>query len=514
MPAPIKRYIDLVHGSVLRKPDATAVMCGQDRLTFAEVHDRAGRLGAAFRSRGLAPGDRVAYLAGNELEYIELQSACLRSGFTLVPLNPRLTDPELEYMVRDCSPALLIGGRKHADAVGRIGLRCGVRHVVSTAENRVVGSYADMLDSAVPDPEADPTDGDLNALILYTSGTTGRPKGATIDRMAFSARVIGNAMEMQIGTDEVLLQNLPLFHISSFLFCAYFFRGSTCILLPAFDAEAALELMQKESVSATNGVPTIIAMLLEAPNIDSYDPSSLRLITYGGSSIDPSLLKRAMAKFSCGFQQHYGMTEAGSACMLKAEDHDPDDIDALTSAGCDAAGYELRIVDDEGRQLPNGAAGEIILRGPGLMKGYWGLPDKTSESLIDGWFHTGDVGYRDQRNFLHVVDRRDDMIITGGENVYPREVEDALRAHPARPDAAVIGLPDPKWGESVACVLSDDAPPDEELRTWLTARVARYKIPQRWFRVPELPRTATGKVLKGELRRMFGAGSRAHGTRR
>ena len=380
MPAPIKRYIDLVHSSALRRPDATAVISGQDRLTFAEVHDRAGRLGAAFRARGLAPGDRVAYLAENELQYIELQSACLRSGYTLVPLNSRLTDPELEYIIRDCGPSLLIGGRKHAEAVRRIGLRCHVHQILSTAENGVVGSYSEWLDSAVPDPEADPTDGDLNALILYTSGTTGRPKGATIDRMAFSARVIGNAMEMQIGPDEVLLQNLPLFHISSFLFCAYFFRGSRCILLPSFDPAAALELMQEESVSATNGVPTIIAMLLEAPNIDAYDPLALKLITYGGSPIEPSLLRRAMAKFSCGFQQHYGMTEAGSACMLKAEDHDPDDIDALTSAGCDAAGYELRIVDDEHRQLPNGAAGEIIVRGPGLMKGYWGLPDKTAES--------------------------------------------------------------------------------------------------------------------------------------
>jgi acyl-CoA synthetase (AMP-forming)/AMP-acid ligase II len=512
MPAPIKRYIDLVHSSALRKPDATAVMCGQDRLTFAEVHDRAGRLGAAFRARGLAPGDRVAYLAENESQYIELQSACLRSGFTLVPLNSRLTDPELEYIIRDCRPALLIGGKKHAEAVRRIGLRCGVHRLLSTAENGVVGSYAELLDSAEPEPEADPTDGDLNALILYTSGTTGRPKGATIDRMGFSARVIGNAMEMEIGPDEVLLQNLPLFHISSFLFCAYFFRGSTCILLPAFDPAAALELMQKESVTATNGVPTIIAMLLEAPNIDAYDPASLRLITYGGSSIEPSLLRRAMAKFSCGFQQHYGMTEAGSACILKAEDHDPDDIDALTSAGCDAAGYELRIVDDQGRQLPNGTAGEIIVRGPGLMTGYWGLPDKTAESLIDGWFHTGDVGYRDQRNLLHVVDRRDDMIISGGENVYPREVEAALGEHPAMPDAAVIGLPDPKWGEVVACVLRDDAPSAAELTAWLTARIAGYKIPRRWFRVQALPRNATGKVLKAELRRTFGGGNRVRGV--
>lgn len=508
MPAPIKRYIDLVHNAALRKPDATAVICGQDRLTFAEVHDRAGCLGAAFRARGLVPGDRVAYLAGNELQYIELQSACLRSGFTLVPLNSRLTDPELEYIINDCRPALLIGGRNHAEAVRRVGLRCGVRWIVSTAENDVVDSYSQLLESALPEPEADPTAGDLNALILYTSGTTGRPKGATIDRMAFSSRVIGNAMELQIGPDEVLLQNLPLFHISSFLFCAYFFRGSTCILLPAFDSATALELMQKESVSATNGVPTIIAMLLEAPNIDAYDPSSLRLITYGGSPIDPSLLRRAMARFSCGFQQHYGMTEAGSACMLKAEDHDPDDLEALTSAGCDAAGYELRIVDDEGRQLPKGVAGEIILRGPGLMTGYWGLPDKTAESLIDGWFHTGDVGYRDQRNFLHVVDRRDDMIVSGGENVYPREVEAALGEHPADPDAAVIGLPDPKWGQVVVCVLRDGAPPDAELKSWLTGRIAGYKIPQRWFRMPELPRNATGKVLKGELRRTFGGANR------
>lgn len=501
----MKRYIDLVYGSVVRKPDATAVVCGEDRLTFREVHERVGQLGAAFRARGLAPDDRVALLADNELENIELQAACLRSGFTLAPLNARLTDSELEYIIRDCTPALLISGKNYSDRIKRIGEKCGIDNLYSTAENDVVGSYQQLINSAEPDPNSDPTDKDLNALILYTSGTTGHPKGATIDRMAFSARVMGNAMEMEIKTDEVLLQNLPLFHISSFLCYAYFFRGATCVMLPNFDPRGALDLMQKEKVTATNGVPTVISMLLDAPNIDSYDPSSLRLITYGGAPIDPPLLKKAIATFGCGFQQHYGMTEAGSVCLLKAEDHDPDDTDALTSTGCDAAGYELVIIGEEGSSLPNGEAGEIKLRGPGLMTGYWGLPEKTAESIIDGWFHTGDVGYRDERNFLHVIDRRNDMIISGGENVYPREVEAALAEHPAMPDAAVIGMPDPKWGEIVTCVLREGAPPDEELNAWLRERVAGYKVPRRWFRVPELPRNATGKVLKVRLREQFSA---------
>jgi acyl-CoA synthetase (AMP-forming)/AMP-acid ligase II len=504
MTRPIKRYIDLVYGSSLRSPDGVAIVCGEDRLTFMEVHERAGCLGAAFRAQGLVSGDRIALLADNELQNIEIQAACLRSGFTLVPLNTRLTDPELEYIIRDCAPALFIGGQKYAATVKRIGGNCGIDRLFSTAGDDVIGSYTRLLETAEPDPDADPTDANLNALILYTSGTTGHPKGATIDRMGFSARVIGNALEMQVQHDEVLLQNLPLFHISMFLCCAYFFRGATCVMLPDFKPEAALDLMKKEAVTATNGVPTIIAMLLEAANIDSYDPASLRLITYGGAPIEPWLLRKAIAKFACGFQQHYGMTEAGSVCMLKAEDHDPDDTDALTSAGCDAAAYELRIIDEHGKQLPNGEAGEIILRGAGLMTSYWGLPEKTAESLVNGWFHTGDIGYRDERNFLHVIDRRNDMIISGGENIYPREIEAALCAHPAMPDAAVIGLPDPKWGEVVSCVLKQDAPSEEDLETWLRARIAGYKIPRRWFRVAELPRNATGKILKFQLRKQLG----------
>jgi len=499
----ISRYIDLVYGSALRRPDSVAVVCGEDRLTFRQVHKRAGCLGSAFRGQGLVAGDRIALLADNELQYLEIQAACLRSGFTLVPLNARLSTPELEYIIGDCTPALFIGGKNYAETVRCIGQKCGINRLYSTAEDNVMGSYQALLDSALPDPDLDPTDNDLNTLILHTSGTTGHPKGATINRMAFSARVMGNAMEMEIAQEDVLLQNLPLFHISAFLYYAYLFRGARCILPPTFDPAKVLDLMRKEAVTATNGVPTMITMLLEAPDIEIYDPSLLRLITYGGAAIEPSLLRQAIARFACGFQQHYGMTEAGSVCILKAQDHDPDDTEALGSAGCDAAGYELRIVDDNGKRLPNGDSGEIILRGAGLMTGYWGDPEKTAESLVNGGFHTGDIGYRDERNFLHVIDRRNDMIISGGENIYPREIEAALGDHPSMPDAAIIGLPDPKWGEVVCCVLREDAPSEQILEDWLRERIAGYKMPRRWFRLQELPRNVTGKVLKVQLRKQF-----------
>jgi|TARA_B100002003_G_scaffold250327_2_gene289409 acyl-CoA synthetase (AMP-forming)/AMP-acid ligase II len=498
-----KRYIDLVHGAALRKPDATAVVCGEDRLTFKQVHDRVGHLGAAFRAQGLLPGDRIALLADNELENIELYAACLRSDFTLVPLNTRLTDHELNYIVKDCEPALLVSGKNYADTVKRIGTQCGISRLFTTANDSNLGAYEQLLSSADADPGADPTDGNLSVLILYTSGTTGHPKGATIDRTAFSARIMGNVLEMEVKTDEVLLQILPMFHIASFLCNAYFFRGATAVMLPKFDPQGALKLMQQESVTAINGVPTIIKALLDSPSIESYDPSRLRLITYGGAPIDPPLLRKALTTFACGFQQHYGMTEAGSVSILRSEDHDPEDTEALTSAGCDSSGYELRIVDEEGRELPRGEPGEIILRGPGLMSKYWGLPVETSKTLANGWMHTGDIGYRDQKGFLHIVDRRTDMIISGGENVYPREVESALAIHPAAPDAAVIGLSDSTWGEVVCCVLTDDAPAEADLEAWLRERIAGYKVPRIWYRVPELPRNATGKVLKNQLREKF-----------
>ncbi|MBE0598227.1 MAG: AMP-binding protein, partial [Desulfuromonadales bacterium] len=439
------------------------------------------------------------------LEYLEIQGACLRSGFTLVPLNTRLADPELNYILGDAAPALLIAGREHAERVEGLGTAAGVKRLVGLGQPRRLDPYDSLLAAAEADPEADPLDPNLNTTILYTSGTTGRPKGAVIDRAGFSARLFIDALELEVRTEDVWLQSLPMFHIAMFLGCSFLFKGATAVMLPNFTPRAALEVMQREQVTSMVLVPTMISMLLDDPAIASADISRLRLIVYGGACIDPPLLRRAIARFGCGFHQQYGMTETGVSSILRPADHLLENNAPLASAGTEAAGFEVRIVDDQDRPLPTGEIGEIVCRGPGVMTGYWNLPEVSAETLRHGWMHTGDLGYRDESGFLRVVDRRNDMIITGGENVYPREIEAILAEHPAMPESAVIGLPDPRWGEVVCCILSGRAPAEAELESWLRERIAGYKMPRRWFRMAELPRNATGKVLKAELRRELAA---------
>lgn len=496
----VKRYVDLVAEGARRTPERIATVGNGRRLTYAEIDDRVGRLGAALRARGMKPGDRVALLAQNELEYLEIQAACVRSGFTLVPLNWRLAVPELEYIVGDCTPSVVIAGRGEEERVVRIAAAAGSPRLGGLGEPGQVEAYDALLASAEADPEADPLDLDLLTTILYTSGTTGRPKGAMIDRAGMTARVFVNATELDARSDDVFLEALPMFHISAFLAYAYAFRGGTVLQLPTFSPQDWLELQQAERATATVLVPTMIGMLLDDPAIDDYDTSSLRLIVYGGASIEPPLLRRALARFGCGFHQQYGMTETGCQTILRPADHDPDDDEKLASGGTDAVSFEVRIHDPSDRPLPPGEIGEICCRGPAVMSGYWGLPEVSADTLRNGWMHTGDLGYSDSRGYLHVADRRNDMVITGGENVYPREVEAVLSEHPAVRDVAVIGLPDPKWGEVVTAVVVGDETPDEELIAWLRERIAGYKVPRRYVWQEDLPRNVTGKVLKTTLR--------------
>ncbi|MCZ7526661.1 MAG: AMP-binding protein [Acidimicrobiia bacterium] len=499
----LKRYLDIVSGAARRTPDATAVVGSDTRLTFRELDERVGRLGAALRGAGLAPGDRVALLAANELEYVEVQAACARSGFTLVPLNFRLAGPELDYIVGDCAPAVIVGGRGEHERITALGRERGCRLVGlgPTDPSGDVEPYDAFLASAQPDPDADPLDLDLNTTFLYTSGTTGRPKGAMIDRAGLTARVFVNALEMEARADDRFLHSLPMFHIGAFLTYAIVFRGGATVMLHSFTPEGWFETLQHERCTATVLVPTMIQMLLESPASATHDSSSLRLIVYGGSSIEPPLLRRALERFRCGFHQQYGMTETGAQTILHPEDHDPDDDEALASGGRAAVSFDVEVFDEHDRPVPQGEVGEIVCRGPAVMSGYWNLPEATAETLRHGWMHTGDLGRFDPRGFLHVVDRRNDMIVTGGENVYPREVEAVLTEHPGVRDATVIGLPDPKWGQVVTGVLAGEAPPDDELDAYLRERLASYKVPKRWVRVGELPRNVTGKVLKVELRK-------------
>lgn len=494
------RHLDLVAGSVARTPDKAAVVSGDRVLTFAEVDARIDRLGAALQARGLRPGDRVGLLAANELEYLEIQGACLRYGFALVPLNTRLATPELEFILRDCAPAVLVAGRGREHRVGALAADARPEHLLALGDAAELDSYDQALESA-PAPVGPPLEPGLVATILYTSGTTGRPKGAMIDRAGFSARVLINSVELRVRPGDVHLAVLPMFHIAAFLTYAHVANGATLVMLDEFAPEAALAEMERTGVTTTCLVPTIISMLTEHPDRPRRDLSRLRLIIYGGSSVDPEPLRAALAAFGCEFHQQYGMTESGGQTILRPEDHDPDDVERLRSAGTDAVGVVVRIVDDRDRPLPSGQPGEIVCRAASLMVGYWNRPDATAEALRGGWFHTGDIGVRDARGYLHVTDRRNDLIVSGGENVYPREVETVLVDHPAISEVAVVGVPDAVWGQLVtAVVVGTDLPDDDTLVAWSRQRLAAYKVPRRWVRTDRLPRNVTGKVLRHELR--------------
>lgn len=497
------RYLDLVRGAAAWTGTKAAVVEGERRITFTELDDRVGRLGTVLRDHGLRPGDRVALLAANELEYVEIQAACLRSGFALVPLNVRLTERELGFILSDCAPTLLIAGRGQAEKAAALATETGIPHVLGLGSPHGVSSYDAALRAATADPDADPGDPDLPATLLYTSGTTGSPKGAVVDRLGFTARVTTNAAELGARSDDVHQANLPMFHIAAFLSYAHIAVGATVVMVPEFEPEQALHTMERESVTTTVLVPTTIAMLVDSPLSERLDLSALRLIIYGGSSIEPGPLRRALERFGCGFHQQYGMTETGGQTILRPHDHDPADTERLASAGTEAIGLEVRIVDDEDEPVAPGETGEIVCRGPSVMPRYWNRPEATAETLRGGWMHTGDVGYRDDRGYLHITDRRNDMIITGGENVYPREVEAVLTEHSDVVDVAVVGAPDPRWGQVVTAVMVGQAPPDEELGAWARERLAGYKVPRRWVRVEELPRNVTGKVLKHRLRAML-----------
>jgi acyl-CoA synthetase (AMP-forming)/AMP-acid ligase II len=493
------RHLDLVAGPAVRRGSDVAVVGNDRRLTFSEVDDRIGRLGGLLRGLGLTAGDRVALLADNELEYVEIQGACLRSGFALVPLNTRLAGPELRFILEDCSPVVLITGRNHGERGRKLAADLGISHVLALGGSDTDG-YDAALASAEADPDADPLEPDLPATILYTSGTTGRPKGAVVDRLGFTARVLINAVELQVRQDDVHLACLPMFHIAAFLAYAHVVNGATAVMLQEFEPVAALAAMEQERVTTTVLVPTTIGMLLDSPAVDAHDLSALRLIIYGGSAIEPAPLRRALARFGCDMHQQYGMTETGGQTILRPADHDPADEEKLASAGTEAVGLQVRVVDDRDRPLPQGEVGEIVCRGPSVMRGYWNRPDATAEALRGGWMHTGDLGHRDRRGYLHITDRRNDMVITGGENVYPREVEAVLAEHPDVGEVAVLGLPDPRWGQVVTAVLVDTGADDEELAGWVRERLASYKVPRRWIRVDQLPRNVTGKVLKHRLR--------------
>ena len=451
---------DALRRAADRRCDETALVFGQQRWTWSQFENRVARLASVLRSLGVCNGDRVAMLAGSSHRYIEYYYATLWSGGIIFPLNSRHALPEIQEQVKDAEPTVLIVDESFVAMIDAIKAATpSLRHVLFAGEGDLPAGttgYEQALASASPCDDA-MRGGDDIACLFYTGGTTGRAKGVMLSHANLLASL--RASVALAGLDETLVQLHagPLFHLAAGGRVLTTTNVGGChVVLPQFTPENVLSIVSCERITALTLVPTMIGMMMQRPDFHSYDLSSLRLITYGASPMPEALLREALAKFpGVRFTQAYGMTELSPlATFLGPEDHRLDGpTHRLRSAGKPVPGVEVRVADAADQTLPVGEVGEILVRGPNVMKGYWRQPELTENALRGGWMHTGNSGRFDADGYLYVVDRVKDMIISGGENVYSSEVENAIAQHPDVAQCAVIGIPNPKWGEAVHAVV-------------------------------------------------------------
>jgi acyl-CoA synthetase (AMP-forming)/AMP-acid ligase II len=497
------------------QPNAEFAVQHGRHTTYGQAHDAANQLAHAFLAAGLRVGDRVAILAKNRIEYVLTYFAASKAGVVPVPLNYRLSPPQWAAILADSQARVLIAEQEFVDAVDmmRGGLHTVERFVTLDAAH--VPGWETYTQWVAAQPNVSPalrveTDGDLYQ--MYTSGTTGLPKGAILTHRSVTANIAQITLAHRGAPGERSLVVLPLFHAAvvptTFSPLSW---GGALYILEQFDPADVVRALSEERISFATIVPAMIqACLLGVSDVAERRYEQLRTIYYGASPISESTLQRAMQVFPCGFIQSYGMTEATQAvAFLQPADHRravAGQPQLLLAAGRPAVGTEVCVVDPDGNLLPNGALGEILVRGPQLMKGYWNRPDETTATLRDGWLHTGDAGTLDEMGYLYVQDRIKDMIVSGGENVYPSVVEQVLVQHPAVAEAAVIGVPDVRWGETVKAIVvlrSGIAATADELIAFCQGKLAGFERPRSVDFVEALPRTPTGKVLKRVLREPY-----------
>ena len=499
-----------LHKARRERPVDLFTIHGDRRQTNAVFADRVARLAGGLKSLGVTQGDRVGMLAANSDRYLEYVFATLWAGGVLNPVNTRWSVPEIAYSLDDSDTRLLIVDDNFAPLVEDLRARADVElTIVRLGEAEIPGAhdFGALIAGSDPVPDAMRHDDDL-AAILYTGGTTGAPKGVMLSHRNMYSDALGLTAAADHGGDAPGLHVAPLFHVGGLAVVFQFaLRRAPQVTIPAFDAGEVLRLIEAEGVGDIFLVPVMLRRLIEHPDMATRDVSALRSIRYGAAPIDVTLLGRAMRAFpEAGFLQVYGQTEcAPVVTVLAPQDHVPDaEAPQMRSAGRPIATAEIRIVDPEGNECPTGQVGEIAVRGPTVMQGYWNKPEETAEALKDGWMHTGDAGCFDEAGFLHVVDRIKDMIITGGENVFSTEVENALAKHDGVSLCAVIGVPDDEWGERVhavvLCVEGRDDLCAEVLSEHCRGFIAGYKVPRSFEFVTEMPLSPAGKVLKKDLR--------------
>jgi acyl-CoA synthetase (AMP-forming)/AMP-acid ligase II len=496
-----------------RQPDATAITFGGANRTWAQLAGRVRRAAAALRAAGLAPGDRVAVLDLNHPSCLELTLACAQIGTANAVVNFRLAPPEIAYVINDSKARLLFVGPEFAGAVEKLRAHLpAVERVI-----RIGGSddeYEAWLAAHEPDARVHPAAPGDCFVQLYTSGTTGFPKGSMLTHRGMLAHSRNVSASQDFGADSRVQVAMPLFHVGGTSYALMAISlGARILIMRMPDPAAALAMIEAEKITHTFFVPALLAVMNQVPGAADRDYSSLKALSYGASPMPLPVMRASLKLFPNVMQQVYGMTEqSGAVSVLGPADHvDPAVAHRLVSAGQAIAGVEIEIRDPAtGEPVATGERGEIWVRSDQVMGGYWGKPDATAATITpDGWLRSGDGGYRDADGYLYITDRIKDMIISGGENIYPAEIERVLAEHPQVQDVAVIGVPDERWGEvpkAVVVAMPGTTLDPEQLLAWCRERMASFKCPKTVDIVTELPRNPTGKILKKDLRKPYWEG--------
>jgi len=507
---------DIPRCGAITYPDNIAMVYEGSRLTYREFNNRVNRFANALLKLGYKKGDRLCVIAENCSKYMEAYFAAAKIGMSVTPLNIRLGDPELAYVVNDSEAKIFLVGEGHEERVKKMKGEFSNIKTWITLDNPVDGftGYEDLLgksSEAEPDPDLyDIQESDM-AILMYTGGTTGLPKGVMISHRQCTTLAMACAISLSLSSKDSTCYVLPIFHISFWPILGIMVAGGKVCINRQVNLDVILKLIQDEKCTHMNLVPTIYGWLVDFPNVDKYDLSSLRALTYAGSPFPVEVLKKCIRKFGNKFKQVYGATEVAPITWLEEWDHhlEGEKSKYLYSAGKETMFGRIKIVDDDDVTLGPGEKGEVCIKGKHVMLGYWKNPDLTAKVLKGGWYHTSDIGYLDEEGYLYLTDRKADMIISGGENVYPAEVENVIYQHPAVFECSVVSAPDPKWGEIVQAVVvlkPGQKATEEEIIEHCKKILAGYKCPKAVAFWDAIPKTIIGKIIKKDIKAKFWEG--------